>query len=595
MMKVLFAASECVPFVKTGGLADVVGALPKEIRKAGVDVRVILPLYKAIDVKWRDQMEHVLYFYVDMGWRHQYVGVLKLEYEGITFYFIDNEQYFGRDYIYGMGGDEGERFAYFSRAVLETLPKIDFIPDVLHCHDWQTGMIPVLLKAQYKHLEFYKDIRTIYTIHNLQYQGIFPISSIEELLSLGDWAYTSNNLEFFGMCSFMKGGLVFADEITTVSPTYSKEIQTAYYGERLDGLLRSRVDSLTGILNGIDTVDYDPEHDPAIARNYTADTFSLKVENKTALQQELGLKVDPSIPMIGMVSRLSGQKGLDLVECVLGEIMNTGAQLVVLGMGESKYVDLFSWAQWKYAGQVSACFQMNHALAHKIYAACDLFLMPSMFEPCGLSQLISLRYGTLPITRETGGLRDTVLAYNEFTGEGNGFTFLNYNAHDMLHVIEQAVAMYNGNRELFNKIAIRAMRGLYGWDQSAQKYVNLYKRLAPVSETEIPETKTDAAEEADVPAEKPAPVKRARKKAAAEEDGEKKPARKRSVKTEAAEGEAAPKKTTRKKAASAEGEEPAVKKTTRKRAPKADGDAPAEKKPRTRKKAEPKPEETPAE
>lgn len=586
MMKVLFAASECVPFVKTGGLADVVGALPKEIRKAGVDVRVILPLYKSIDAKWRDQMEHVLYFYVDMGWRHQYVGVLKLEYEGITFYFIDNEQYFGRDYIYGMGGDEGERFAYFARAVLETLPKIDFIPDVLHCHDWQTGMIPVLLKAQYRQLEFYKNIRTIYTIHNLQYQGIFPISTIEELLSLGDWAYTSNNLEFFGMCSFMKGGLVFADEITTVSPTYSKEIQTAYYGERLDGLLRSRVDHLTGILNGIDTVDYDPEHDPAIARNYTADTFSLKVENKIALQQELGLEVNPSIPMIGMVSRLSGQKGLDLVECVLGEIMNTGAQLVVLGMGESKYVDLFSWAQWKYAGRVSACFQMNHALAHKIYAACDLFLMPSMFEPCGLSQLISLRYGTLPITRETGGLRDTVLAYNEFTGEGNGFTFLNYNAHDMLHVVEQAVAMYNDNRELFNKIAIRAMRGLYGWDQSAQKYVDLYARLAPVSAPEAPA--------AEVPAEKKTPVKRTRKKATSEEGDEKKPAtRKRSTKTEAAEGDAAPKKTTRKKAVAEDGE--AAPKPARKRKVKAEGEATEPKKPRTRKKAEPAPEETPAE
>jgi len=342
----------------------------------------------------------------------------------------------------------------------------------------------VLLEAQYRNLEFYKNIRTIYTIHNLQYQGIFPISNIEELLGLGDWAYTSDTLEFFGMCSFMKGGIVFADEITTVSPTYSHEIQTAYYGERLDGLLRSRVEHLSGILNGIDTVDYDPEHDPAIAKNYTADTFELKVENKLALQEELGLKVDANVPMIGMVSRLSGQKGLDLVECVLGEIMSTGAQLVVLGMGESKYVDLFSWAQWKYPGQVAACFQMNHALAHKIYAGCDLFLMPSMFEPCGLSQLISLRYGTLPITRETGGLRDTVLAYNEFTGEGNGFTFLNYNAHDMLHVIENAVKMYNEDRDTFNMLAKRAMDGHYGWDRSAAKYMELYEKICAEAEAE---------------------------------------------------------------------------------------------------------------
>jgi len=554
-MKILFATSECVPFVKTGGLADVCGALPKEILKAGEDIRVILPLYKAIGQKWREQMEHVLYFYVNLGWRRQYVGIQKLQYEGITFYFIDNEQYFGRDYIYGMGGDEGERFAFFCRAVLEALTKIDFIPDVLHCHDWQTGLIPILLKAQYKQLELYKDIRTVYTIHNLQYQGLFPIGTIEDLLFLGDWAYTSDNLEFFGMCSCMKGGIVFADEVTTVSPTYSQEIQTAYYGERLDGLLRSRVDKLSGILNGIDTVEYDPAIDPAIATNYSFESFDKKVENKLALQRELGLTVNADIPMIGMVSRLSGQKGLDLVEHVLAEIMNTGAQLVVLGMGESRYVDLFSWAQWKYPQQVSANFQMNHALAHKIYAAADMFLMPSLFEPCGLSQLISLRYGTLPITRETGGLRDTVLSYNEYNGAGNGFTFLNYNAHDMLHVIERAVQIYKYQRDVFNGIAIRAMQGLYGWDQSAYKYLDLYKKLI----AEAPA--------AEIPAE-PAPV-----------EEPKKPARKKAVK---AEGEAPAKKTTRKKTVKAE-EAEAEKKPARRRTTKAkiEGEAPAaEKKPR---------------
>ena len=476
-MKILFAASECVPFVKTGGLADVVSALPKEILKAGEDIRVILPLYKAIDQSWRDQMEHVLYFYVNLGWRRQYVGIMKLVYSGITYYFVDNEQYFGRDYIYGMGGDEGERFAFFSRAVLEALTKIDFMPDVLHCHDWQTGLIPILLKAQYKHLELYKNVRTVFTIHNLQYQGLFPIDMMEDLLYLGPWAYTSDALEFFGMCSCMKGGIVFADEVTTVSPTYSQEIQTAYYGERLDGLLRARVDHLTGILNGIDTAEYDPAHDSIIPKPYSAETYALKAENKLALQRELGLKVDADIPMIAMITRLSGQKGLDLVECVLPEIMNTGAQLVVLGMGESRYVDLFSWAQWKYPQQVSANFQMNNALAHKLYAAADLFLMPSLFEPCGLSQLISLRYGTLPITRETGGLRDTVLAYNKYTGDGNGFTFLYYNAHDMLHVIENAVKMFHEQRDVFNSLAIRAMNGQYGWDQSAKKYIALYSMI----------------------------------------------------------------------------------------------------------------------
>ena len=476
-MKILFATSECVPFIKTGGLADVVGALPKELIKTGADVRVILPLYKTMDNKWRLEMEPMLHFYVNLGWRRQYVGLYKLDYAGITFYFIDNEQYFGRDYVYGSGTDEGERYAFFSRAILEALPKIDFFPDILHCNDWQTGLVPVLLKLQYSQLDMYKNIKTIYTIHNLKFQGIFPIDFIEERLGLGGLAYTTDSLEFYGMCSFMKGGIVYADEVTTVSPTYAEEIQTAYYGERLDGLLRSRVDHLSGILNGIDITDYDPENDPMIPNNYTSATFDEKVKNKLALQRELGLEQNPDVPLIGMVSRLSSQKGLDLVECVFESIMKTGAQFVVLGMGESKYVDLFSWAQWKYSNQVAACFQMNNALAHKIYGACDMFLMPSMFEPCGLSQLIALRYGTLPIARETGGLRDTVLAYNEFTGDGNGFTFLNYNAHDMLHVIENAVDLYKNNRITFNKLATRAMEQQYGWDLSAKKYMALYEKV----------------------------------------------------------------------------------------------------------------------
>ena len=565
-MKILFAASECVPFVKTGGLADVVGALPKEILKAGEDIRIILPLYKAIDQKWREQMEHVLYFYVNLGWRRQYVGIQKLNYEGLTFYFVDNEQYFGRDYIYGMGGDEGERYAYFCRAVLEALVKIDFVPDVLHCHDWQTGLIPILLKAQYKQLEAYQNIRTVFTIHNLQYQGLFPIDMMEDLLFLGDWAYTSENLEFYGMCSCMKGGLVFADEITTVSPTYAQEIQTAYYGERLDGLLCARVDHLSGILNGIDTVEYNPETDPVIVSNYNADTFDKKVENKLALQRELGLTVDANVPLIAMVSRLSGQKGLDLVECVLAEIMNTGAQLVILGMGESRYVDLFSWAQWKYPHQISANFQMNHDLAHRIYAGADMFLMPSLFEPCGLSQMISLRYGTLPIARETGGLRDTVLAYNEYTQDGNGFTFLYYNAHDMLHVIENAVRMYHDQRDIFNGIAMRAMQGKYGWDQSAQKYLNLYRQLLPEQKAENP---------------KPPARKRAVKKSedAAEEAAEKKPSRRKT--TSKSEGE---KKTaSRKKKAQPETAEAALDNSSEKI--EAPAETPSDKKPATRKRA----------
>ena len=533
-MKVLFAASECVPFVKTGGLADVVGALPKRLRDLGVDVRVMLPMYSAIEPKWREKMEHVLFFYVNLGWRRQYVGVEKLVYDGITFYFIDNEQYFGRNYIYGYGADEGERFAYFCRAVLESLPLIDFVPDVIHCNDWQTGLIPPMLDIQYRKLEQYKDVKTVFTIHNLKYQGLVQIDDIEEMVSLGELAYTADSLEFYGMCSFIKGGIVFADHITTVSPTYAQEIQTAYYGERLDGLLRARADSLTGILNGIDTVEYDPETDKAIAVNYTADTFEKKAGDKIALQRQLGLQENADAPIIAMVTRLNSQKGLDLVERVLAEIMSTGAQMVVLGMGESKYEDLFNWAQWKYAGQLSATFQMNHELSHRIYAGADMYLMPSMFEPCGLSQLISLRYGTLPIVRETGGLRDTVLSYNEYTGEGNGFSFLNYNAHDMLHVIERAVSIYHEKKDVWNMLARRAMQGSYGWDESAKKYLALYEELTA-----------------------PKPEKPARKKAAKPAaEGEKKPAaRKKTAKAAEAPAQEAEKKPARRRAAKPKAEE----------------------------------------
>ena len=528
-MKILFAASECMPFVKTGGLADVIGALPKEIIKTGADIRVMIPLYRAIGQEVRERLEHVTYFYINLGWRRQYVGIEKLVNDGVTFYFIDNEQYFGRDYIYGKGGDEGERFAFFSKAVLEAISKIDFVPDILNCHDWQTGLIPVLFKAQYQSLPLYKNIKTVFTIHNLQFQGLYPIHMTEELLSLGDWAYTADNLEFYGQASFIKGGIVFADRVTTVSPTYAEEILSPYYGERLDGLLRSRKPFLSGILNGIDTIEYDPENDALIDYNYTAETFDVKVQNKLALQKELGLNEDANAPVIGIVSRLSSQKGLDLIERVLDGIMATGAQLVVLGMGESKYVDLFGWAQWKYAGRLAACFQMNHGLAHRIYAGCDLFLMPSMFEPCGLSQLISLRYGTLPIVRETGGLRDTVLAYNEFTGDGNGFSFFNYNAHDMLYVIERATELYKNKRDIFNGLAIRAMKGEYGWDQSAKKYLALYESILEVEKAEevIEEAASEPAPEETKAEEKPKRKPRAKAVAKAEEaKTEEKPKRK---------------------------------------------------------------------
>ncbi|MBE5787893.1 MAG: glycogen synthase, partial [Clostridiales bacterium] len=412
-MKILFTASECVPFCKTGGLADVVGALAPVLAKKGHDVRVMVPLYSAIPHDYVQKMRHVLDFEVNLGWRQQYCGIEALEQDGVTYYFVDNKYYFGRSYIYGMGGDEHERFGFFCRACLNALPLVDFQPQVLHAHDWQSGMIPALLKIQYAHLPFFAPIKTVFTIHNLQYQGIFGIPDVQDILGLDGSLFTNDKLECFGCANFMKAALVYSDEITTVSPSYAEEIQTAYYGERMDGLLRARQDHLSGVLNGIDVTEYDPENDPLIPARYTVDAISGKAECKRQLQKELGLEEKPDTPIVAIISRLSNQKGLDLIDRVIGEIMEEDLQLVVLGMGDAKYVDLFSWTEQRYPGRVAARFRMDGALAHRIYAGADMFLMPSQFEPCGLSQMIALRYGTLPIVRETGGLRDTVLSYND--------------------------------------------------------------------------------------------------------------------------------------------------------------------------------------
>ena len=476
-MKILFAASESVPFVKTGGLADVVGALAPVLAAQGHDVRVVIPCYGAIPQEFTKQMSYVTDFEVQLGWRRQYCGVEQLKKDGVTWYFIDNKFYFGRPYIYGMGGDEYERFGFFCRGILNMLPLIDFQPDVIHAHDWQSGMVPALLKIQYAHLPFYANIKTIFTIHNLQYQGIFGIREVQDVLGLGDSLWTDDKLECFGCANFMKAALVYSDCITTVSPSYSEEIQTAYYGERLDGLLRARKDDLHGVLNGIDMEEYNPATDPNIAANYSINDLSGKAKCKQALQEELGLEVNPGIPVIGMVGRLSNQKGLDLVDYVIADMMRQDIQLVVLGMGEGRYFNLFSWAENEYKGRVAARFTMDHALAHKIYAGTDLFLMPSQFEPCGLSQMIAMRYGSVPIVRETGGLRDTVLSYNDFNGEGNGFTFFNYNAHDMLHTIERAVEYYKCHPEVWKKLQDRGMNGDYSWTHSAGEYLKLYQSM----------------------------------------------------------------------------------------------------------------------
>ncbi len=602
-MKILFAASECVPFIKTGGLADVVGALSPVLKQKGADVRVMLPLYASIPEKWTSQMKTECEFEVELGWRKQYCGVKSLEYQGVTFYFIDNQFYFGRSYIYGLGGDEYERFGFFSRAVIDALPHLSFQPDIIHCHDWQTGMVPALLKIQYAHFPFYQNMKTAYTIHNLQYQGVFPIKAVQDTLGLGDSLFTSDKLECYGCANYMKAGLVYADELTTVSPSYSDEIQTAFYGERLDGLLRARKDQLSGILNGIDIDDYDPSKDPMIYANYDPYHLGGKEYCKQELQKELGLNVDPNAPVVGIISRLSNQKGLDLIECVIRELMDTGIQLVVLGMGEAKYTNLFSWAESEYPGRLAARFAMNHQLAHRIYAGADMFLMPSQFEPCGLSQLISLRYGTVPIVRETGGLRDTVLSYNKFTDEGNGFSFFNYNAHDMLHTVRRAVHYYKNNREVWYKLIVRGMTGDYSWYASANKYMEMYDRLLaqveaapvapeePVAPAEVTENPNEApvVEVAEVVEE--APVVEAPKKKAA-------PRKKAAPKTEEAPAAEAPKKRAPRKkkaeevAAEAPVEEPKKKTTRKKAAPKTE-EAPAAEAPKKR--APRKKKETPAE
>ncbi|GAB6990037.1 glycogen synthase GlgA [Paenibacillus pini] len=475
-MKVLFAAAESTPFIKTGGLADVIGALPQALQRGGAEVQVILPKYRGIPDKYKQEMQHIAEVQVPVGWRSQYCGIEKLVHDQITYYFIDNEFYFGRDGVYGYG-DDGERFAFFNRAVLEVLPVLGFQPDVIHCHDWHTALIPVLLQAHYRHNPFYYDIRTVFTIHNLLYQGIFPYEVLHELLGLHNGYFTSEGLEYYGNVNYMKGGLIYSDHVTTVSPTYSQEIKTSHYGYGLEGLLQSLGGRLSGIVNGIDTKSYNPATDPTIYTKYRSNLVK-KRENKLQLQQEINLPVSPTVPLIGMVTRLVDSKGLDLVMRVLDELLYfDDVQFVILGTGDRVYEDWFREAANRFPSKMSAQLSFNEAMSRKIYAASDLFLMPSKFEPCGISQLLALRYGSIPIVRETGGLNDTVHAYNEFTGEGNGFTFTDYNAHDMMHTIRRATSFYN-QPERWNQIVKTAFNGDYSWNVSAKEYMEIYNQIS---------------------------------------------------------------------------------------------------------------------
>ncbi len=482
-MKILYCASECVPFIKTGGLADVAGSLPVALVKAGVDARVVLPRYRVIDGYWQQRMEHVCSFHILFGWETMFCGVEKVVDNGVTYYFIDNQEMFSPDNIYGDGIYEGYRFAFFCRAILEMLPRIDFVPDVLHLNDWQTGLVPAMLRTQYCGNPLYDGIHTVYSIHNLRYQGIFDWSALNAKLGFDKRYFTPQFLEFFGCLSCMKAGLVFADRISTVSPSYAEEIKTAYYGEQLDGLLRARGDSLSGILNGIDTVVFDPATDRFLERHYSASHLAGKAEQKTLLQKECNLEVRPDVPIISMIARLTSQKGLDLVECVLSDVMRMRLQLVFLGMGDKRFCDMLNWAQWRYPNRIYYQNGLNEGLAHRIYAGSDMFLMPSQFEPCGLSQMISLRYGTLPIVRETGGLRDSVQPYNQFTDEGNGFSFANYNAHEMLYTIERAVHCYYDEKAAWQRMQQRAMETDFSWATSTKQYLRLYEQLAPIPQS----------------------------------------------------------------------------------------------------------------
>jgi starch synthase len=482
-VNVLFVVSECVPFVKSGGLADVAGALPRQLRKLGTDVRVIMPKYATIRENDKKEMKKIAELVVRVGWRRQYCGIEMLEREGVIYYFVDNEYYFKRHSLYGHY-DDGERFAYFCRAILDALPALPFRPDIIHCHDWHTGMIPFLLREQYRKNPFYEQIRTMFTIHNLQFQGIFPREILGDLLNLSDRHFTTDHLEFYGNVSFMKGALVAADIITTVSPTYKEEIQTEYYGERLDGLLRARRHDLIGILNGIDDERYNPKTDPFIAAPYDTQTLARKQMNKRALQQYFGLSVRENVPIIAMVTRLTKQKGIDLVKCVFHEIIAEDVLFILLGTGDPEFEQFFRAMEATYPDKVKAYIGFNEELAHQIYAGADLFLMPSKFEPCGLSQMIALRYGTIPIVRETGGLNDTVQSYNEFTGEGNGFSFTNFNAHDMLYTIRRALAFYK-EKQVWEKLMQEAMSGDYSWRQSALEYNKVYADLIAGSEHHV--------------------------------------------------------------------------------------------------------------
>lgn len=559
-MQIVFASAECAPFVKTGGLGDVAGSLPAALVRAGAEVIVMVPKYATIKDEYKAQMEHFSDFYVSLGWRNEYCGLEKLEHDGVTYMFIDNERYFARDYPYGFF-DDGERFAFFSKAITESLQHLPagFECDILHCNDWQTALAPVFLREFYQGLPLYDRVKTVFSIHNVAFQGQFSDTVMEDILGVAHIPAAASQLRC-DACSinYMLGALRYADAITTVSPTYANEIQTPEFGEGLDGVLRERSYALQGILNGIDVAGFDPATDKRIAANYTVEDRSGKAVCKAKLQEELGLEVRDDRPLMVMVTRLTRQKGLDLVMYALDRILSGGVQVAVLGTGDRDYEDGLRYFQDKYPGTMAARIEFDPALSQRMYAAADMFLMPSKFEPCGLSQIIAMRYGTLPIVRETGGLKDTVIPYNEFTGEGTGFSFSNFNGDEMGDAVFRAARLFWDNRDAWNQLVTQAMSQDFSWTRSADKYLDLYFFMHPeierpaavvdepvvVAEESAAEPKAESVVEAPVAAEEPKAEEKPAAKPAAKKATTRKTTTKKATTTKAATTKTAAAKTT---------------------------------------------------
>lgn len=474
-MKVLFAAAEAAPFAKNGGLGDVIGSLPKELRKQGIDARVIMPKYSTIGDAYCENMELAAKLTVSVGWRRQYCGILESIYDDVPFYFVDNEYYFARPMLYGYY-DEAERYAFFSRAILDCLPELDFCPDVLQLNDWHTGMVAALLTAQYQDKPAYHQLRTLFTIHNLAYQGIFPHDILENLFGLDDALFTPEGLEFYGQVNFLKAGLIYADMVNTVSESYAKEVCNPDFGEHLDRVLTARTNKLHGIINGIDYDIYNPMRDKAVFVNYHRRALKKRLQNKVRLQNLLGLPEAEHKPLLAIVSRLVASKGFDLIADIAGELLAQDVQLVVLGTGERRYEEMFRGLSQKYSDKVVVRIAFDDSLARKIYAGSDIFLMPSQFEPCGVGQLIAMRYGAVPVVRETGGLKDTVTPYDSQQDNGSGFTFSNYNAQEFLAAINRALTLYEQPKQ-WMALVERVMKQDFSWKQSAKLYSALYNIL----------------------------------------------------------------------------------------------------------------------